>query len=452
MALIYTGTTGLFTQLGKLVKQYEQFKEDANDASSGLDADRDEILDAFQADDKDVLIDGLVSEYERWKEEYVDRRQSLYEYVVARLLDQRTVLDELGLSQQSVEEVLSALIADMEDNSQSVKASTVSIGSVTSSAGNAGGGVILVTDELDGATSPGSVNGVPMSAQRLYAGKTTELTAPAESFRLQVVSDAFEDGAGEGFEEIEWQGMSTDQQHGIKEDGTGHVGTIQPLHAVSESYLTNTDMEDFTSDVPDHWTVVSGTAGTHINQATGSFKHGSSSLKFNGDGSLSAIEIQQAIASAVNSNRKYCLSAQLRGVNTVTGTVTVSLEGTGYTPGASEKISVSASSLGAFELKHCFVTLPAVVPSDLKVVLRWDGGTPGSSEAVYIDDIGFGPVNYGGGVGLVAIRDSGPFVKGDKFQFSVTNTEGVFQSFFRRAFGVQLPSAPSPTIADSLAQ
>ena len=452
MSLTYTGTNGLFTHLGKLVKHYNQFKEDATDMSNGLDADRDEILDAFQAADKDVTIDGLVSEYERWKEEYVNRRQSLYEFAVGRLLDQDSVLDELGVSNRSIDEVLAALIADMEDNSESVDESIAAVGSVTANANNAGGGVILVTDELDGATSPGSVNGVPMAAQRSYAGKTTELTAPAETFRLQVVSDAFEDGAGEGYEEIIWQGMSADRQHGIKDDGSGQIGTIQPLHAVSQSYLENADFEAFTSDVPDNWEIVSGTASTHISQDTGSATHGLSSLKFSGDGAQSAIEIEQAIVSAVNSNRKYCLSAHIRGVNTATGTVTISLEGTGYTPGSSEKISIAASSLGAFDLKHCFVTLPAVVPSDLRVVVRWDGGTPGATEEVYIDDIGFGPVNYGGGIGLVAVRDSGPFVKGDKYQLGVTNTEGVFQSFFRRVFGVQLPSSSSPTIADSLAQ
>jgi hypothetical protein len=54
---------------------------------------------------------------------------------------------------------------------------------------------------------------------------------------------------------------------------------------------------------------------------------------------------------------------------------------------------------------------------------------------------------------LVAVRNSAPFVRDDQFDFTVTNTEGGFQAFFRRTFGVQLPShATTPTIADSLAQ
>ena len=68
-----------------------------------------------------------------------------------------------------------------------------------------------------------------------------------------------------------------------------------------------------------------------------------------------------------------------------------------------------------------------------------------------MDDVAFGPVTYGAGAGVVAVRGSTPFVRNDRFTVSVANTEGIVQAFFRRVFGVQLPSDGSPTIADSVA-
>ena len=51
MSLTYTGSDGIFTQIGALIKFYNMIKESAVDETDGLDANRDEILDAFQQAD-----------------------------------------------------------------------------------------------------------------------------------------------------------------------------------------------------------------------------------------------------------------------------------------------------------------------------------------------------------------------------------------------------------------
>src|SRR5688572_10541038 len=97
MALDYTGSSlGLFRHLGKLIKHFNQFRTDAMDGTTGLEADRDQITDAFDAGDLEGVIDGLASAYDRWKVEYVDRRATLARYMLARLQDRITVLDEIG--------------------------------------------------------------------------------------------------------------------------------------------------------------------------------------------------------------------------------------------------------------------------------------------------------------------------------------------------------------------
>jgi hypothetical protein len=454
MSLTYTGTNGIFTHLGKLVKHYNQFKEDAVDGSTGLDADKDEILDAFQAADQDLALDGLIQAYERWKAEYGSRRALLAAFALARLRDKVSVLDEIGASSGDPQELFRKLIEAMDEDSATVEASSVSVGSVTADGDNAGGGTILTTKVLDGVTSPGAINGVVFPPQVKYLGHDSELCAPSQNFTLRVVADSFHDDLEEGNEEIVWEGKLPDDAHGIGEDGSGFIATIQPVHATTLQHVTNPDFEDFTANVPDDWTVVSGVAGTNILEAgLANAAHGSEGLQLKGDASATAIEIMQAIPKAnVVARKRYCVTVKVKKDSATTGTLTIQFEGTGYTAGGSEKISVAASSLSSsYELKHFFVTMPALIPSDFRLVIRWNGGTPGSSERIYLDDLGVGQVYYGGGVGLVAVRNDNPFVREDKFDFTVTNTEGIFQAFFRRAFGVQLPSDGSPSIADSLA-
>ncbi|HUG69888.1 MAG TPA: hypothetical protein VMM76_19205 [Pirellulaceae bacterium] len=457
MALTYTGTTGLFTHLGKLVKHYNQLKTDATDGSTGLDADRDEILDAFQAADQDVAINGLVSSYERWKSEYVGRRGELAAYALKRLQDRVSVLDEIGATSIGQSEIISKLIEAMDEDTASVAASSVSIGSVNADVDNAGGGTILTTNVLDGATSPGATNGVSVPSQVYYDGLTTELCPASQKHRFRVVADSFHDDVEEGSEEIAWEGTVPDQPHGITGGGSGYIATILPIHAATSGHLLNADFEDgFTGGVPDNWDLVGGVGNTNVKAAgSADADHGVEALLLQGDASATSIEIKQTIDKAnVVGRKRYCVSARVKKTSATTGSLTIQFEGTGYTAGGSEKISQAVSGLGtSYALHHFFVTLPARIPNDFRLVIRWDGGTPGGSEKVFVDDIGFGAVNYGGGIGVVAVRNSAPFVREDRYDVTVTNTEGVFQSFFRRVFGAQLPSDPAmPTLADSLAQ
>jgi hypothetical protein len=450
MGLTYTGTNGLFTHLGKLVKHYNQF------ASDGLDADRDEILAAFQASGMHVTIDGLVGAYQRWKTEYVDRRSELVRFALMRLTDRETVLDELGAASADPDEVLRKLLEAMDEDGATVQASSVALGSVAVDGDNAGGGILLTTDVLDGVSSPGAVNGVRFPAQVKYDGVTTELAAASQRLTFRVVSDSFHDDLDEGNEQIEWQGLVQGSPHGIGPEGSGAIGVLLPVHAQIESRVANADFESFTDDVPDGWELVGGAAGTNVLAAgAAQAAHGSDALLFRGNATASSIEIKQDIPrTSVVARRRYCLTVKLKREAATTGTLTIQFEGTGYSAGTGEKVSAAVSSLGAsYQLHHFFLTMPPLIPDDFQLVIRWDGGTPGSGEKVYIDDLGFGPVHYGAGIGVVAVRDSGPLVREDRFELTVTNTEGVFQSFFRRALGVQLPSAASsPTIADSLAE
>jgi len=461
MSLVYVGTNGLFTHLGKLVKHYHQFKVDAT-AAAGLDADRLDILDTFLAADQDVAIDGLVGAFERWKDEYVKRREELAGFAQARMRDRITVLQEIGAASTDQSEILHKLIKQMKKDGETVEASQVSISPVLAWNDNQGGGTILTTNVLDGSVSPGVINGLTMPSHPDYNGHETELTCPSETFLFRVTADSYHDQLEEGSEEITWEGDVPDDLHGIDTEGSGFVVTFQPIHAVTSQYLRNADFEEgFVNGVPTGWDLVAGVGEVNVSAAAvDQAFHGDQALLLAGNGSASSIELKQDVdPTSVIATRRYCVTAQLKKENAVTGTLTIKFAGTGYAELSVEKIVVPVASLTTdYQLHHFFLNMPAIIPDDFRLIIRWDGGTPDAGEKVYVDDLAIGPVQYGGGIGVVAVRNTGPFVRDDTYNVSVSNVEGVFQGFFRRVFGVQLPSAVGlsgslqATIPDSLTE
>jgi len=462
MSFTYEGNNGLFTHLGKLVEHYNLLKTDGTD----LGVDMDDILDVFQGGDQDVAIDGLVGAVQRWKSEYVGRRGELADFALARL-QVPEVLEKIRASSSGQNEIFHKLIRQMNVDGETVEATTQDIPLTAPLEGSGNGGTILITDVLDGTTSPGTVNGVAMPAHPDYNGLTTELTAPDEEFLFRVVADSFHDGLDEGSEEIVWEGHVPDEQHGIATEGSGFIATIQPIHAVTDQYIQNADFEDFTdstsSHLPDDWDVVEGELGTNVTFST-STSHGDLALKLIGgsdDSSSSSstscngsIEIKQDIApTSLVATKRYCVTAKIKTeMLPAEGTLTIGFEdGNGNLVGdTDERIAVSVSALtGAYVLHYFFINMPQTIPDDLRLVIRWDG-CPDDDGEIHIDDLGMAPVNYGGGIGAVAVRGSEAFVREDRFTLEISDSdEGAFQGFFRRAFGRQLPSCADASYSGS---
>lgn len=120
------------------------------------------------------------------------------------------------------------------------------------------------------------------------------------------------------------------------------------------------------------------------------------------------------------------------------------------TPGVeSEEVDLTGAQLPTtWTPLHFFVVMPDTLPDDFALSLS----CASPDVHVYLDDIAFDEVRYGGGVGVAIVRGTSQFAREDRFSFPVTNDNGgVIQKFFRDAWGFQLASSGSPTIADSLA-
>lgn len=445
MAINYTN---LFTMLGKLVKGVNNVKT----YYSELDTDLSAVQSVYSSNSQFALLQSIPDTWVGFKNNVFSWIGQLNNQVATRLLtDRELILKELPIgSGSSLSEVMPLLIADMVANSQHVTKSVVTLGAVTTTSTNASVGELLVDAVLDGVTPPGT----SMPAYKGYNGLTSQL---AEDDNINVVcSTDSENGlVQEGRESFQWLGKPTSPGlYHYLSPGSGTNTTIQPLN--SYSFVANGEFELFTTNTPASWTVVSGTTGTHIVKETSVVKRGTSALRYTGDGAQGTISISQAVnQSGLTALKRYVVAVWVRGTSaTSAGTLTIQLEGTGYTAGATEKIEMDATALSAatsYTLKKFYVNLPLEIPDDLKLVVKVTG-TLTTGKSVYIDGLVMGPVTYVNGVNVAIVAGTNKFLAGDKFVFTISNNDaGVFQTWFRKAFGYQIPTDNSPSIADSLA-
>lgn len=449
MALDYDGSpNGIFRQIGVCVKYIDLFATDASD----LDTDRDAIEDNYEAADQADKSSSVRSAFDGLKSSIFGVREQLRQTAELRLQDRVSVINELDLATDSIDTVLRELVRRMVIDSETVDASTVTLGSVTAASGNTGTGTILIGKVLDGVTEPGS----GLQTYPELNGVDSQLAVTSETMTINCVGDSYTDGATEGSEEFEWYGEITgDGGFNDPEGGSGTGPTLTTVNA--DNILDNGDFEDWSGSSPSDWTVAVGTAGTHVQQEIVEIYRGDSSLELTGTGAQATIAVTQAVDTAgLVPGKRYIVTFWYKAsaVDTASQSFTVKFTGTGYTEASSEKVTVLGDVFDtSWTLKHFYINLPLDIPEDWTLDIR-AAGTLGSGKKIYFDDVCFAPVNWHGGIHAVVVAGQTAFVRNDRSTFTVANDNaGLFQRFFRRGFGIQLPSVTdtSETIADSLA-
>ena len=441
MAINYTD---LFTNLGVLVKASNVLAG----FTTNLETEKTNILDQLNATNKYSIMDGTTSTWDSYKSTVLSWISSPTSQAFQLFSDQTAVVDQLNLGQNSgFSTVFPALYADMVTNDKNVTANSVTLGSVTKTTSYANAGTALLDKTLDGVTSPAS----GFSAYRSYNGLESQISLD-DSVTLKCVVDSENQTISPGAEVFSWVGSKI--SNGASPTGAGNGPNIQPLGV--QSFLRNLDMDTFSTNSPGSFTINNGTAGTHIfKDITGQYE-GNSGLKFTGDGVQANIQISQAIStSQLVPLKRYAFVCHLKGeTGTSAGTFTIQFEGTGYTAGASEKISLNAATLAGLTswTRYAFyINMPAEIPDDLKLVIKWTG-TP-SAHSVRFDNGAFGLPTYWNGFNVVIYKGSSKFLYGDTLKFDISNSEaGVFQTHARDYLKIQWPTDATPTISDTLAQ
>lgn len=446
MAINYTN---LFTDAGKLLKYLNVY---LGYASTSLPSDFSAIAGVISTDGQYSVLSGLPETYNGFQDQAVQWGNSLGNRIQARFLDLNTVLAFLPVGNQaSAQQVLLELIKDMITNSQTVKSCSTTVGSPTPAAWNAGDCQVVVTKMLDGVTPPLN-NGALSSPQ--YAGLNSQLAVASETMTLTCTVDS-EAGASEGSEQFNWIGGVPGQgAFDWRSEGSGNGPQLQVSNG--RGLIQNGEMETFTvTNTPDSWTVVTGTPGTHLLKDASVFKRGLSSLAFKGDGALASIKLKQ-IPGTLTPRRGYFVGLWIEGDATAAGTseFKVQFEGTGYSVGATEKIDLNQAALAAltsFGFYSFYIIMPAFIPPDFGLTLN-ALGTLTNGAKVRVDGICLVEATWHGGVGVGLFAGGSTILEGDRFTFTLANSNaGVFQVFFRKFFKTQLPSSVSPSISDSLA-
>lgn len=366
---------------------------------------------------------------------------SMASQAILVLTDRTTILNELPqLTSGDVQSVLRELIVDMNNNSQSVAASTVTIGALTSAKTNTNAGTLVLSKKLSGIDNPAFY----AQSNKEYANIDSQLSLTSDSLRVVCTSDSELNGLSPGSERFSISGkpQAPSLLHYLSK-GSGGPTQTQTAQSIS---VANLGFDSFVSNVPSGWTVVAGTAGVHFLAETTEVVYATgSSLEIAGN-----CELSFPIASIVQPLGHYNCGFLVKSDGLVTGAVlNVFFEGTGYTTeGTGNEINLDATALNAqtsFDIENFAVVLPAVTPSDLTLRIEVTGMSAGK---IYLDFGWLSRPAYHDGIAIQVIAGREIFLQGDTFSFDVTNDDaGTYQKFFRDQFGVQLPTSGSPTIA-----
>jgi hypothetical protein len=451
MTISAAGYTDLFEDVGKMLKYLNVYRAYA---STSLIADHDAIAVVLNTNLRYDILSGLPEQYVGFRDGATGWVNSLASRIERRLMHFDTIINNLPITGVAgIQEVLAELIVDMITEEEDVKACVVTIGAVAADPENAGDATVLTTKILDGYSSPRA--GFPPHMS--YRGINSQLAVTSETIMLVASTDS-KTGATEGREQWSVAGSTTgSSSFDWRNEGSGNGPTITTGNGAG--ILTNGGFESFsTANTPDNWTIGGGVPGTDIFKETSSVKRGISALKFTGDGIVDPLLISQAVSSTqVNTKRSYCVACWVKGTaGIVAGNLLIQFSGTGYTPGVTEKINMDATALAAqttYGLKSFFVNIPADIPSNFALEIRITGGLTAAKD-VLIDGLVLTPTTWHGGIGIAIVAGATPVIIGDRFSFSVANDNaGVFQTFMRKKFGIQLPSQTdaSETQPDSLA-
>ncbi len=434
----------LFEDIGPVVKTlnlYHGFA--ANSGANDIEGLRNSVHAALNANGTDSAMPGVTDAFERYRNQVSGSLAPLVDLVRGRLLDRDTVRTELQLADSDgIARMLSELIRNMRADSQSVQSSVPTVPSTgTASGSNTGSGALLLTSTLDGYSSPAA----SQSAHLDYAGQTSEMIVPSDSLTVRCTQDAHNSGLPSGQEVF---AVATNsgwrQPYDYRTEGSGQSATLRT--DLEDTLTANADFAAWSSgNLPSNFDVISGQPGVDFAQETQTANviTGQSSLQVLGN-----FQLDQVVPPGltVQANRLYRLSFLTNAAIARTPTITFTIAS--QSGAVTFPAALSVTSVGTSATIHTATMLmPATLADDLRfrlTVADYDG-------EFWLDQLTFAPVKYLAGVGMNVVPGDIAFAREDRFTAAISAVEGVFQQFFRRVFGTQLPSNASPTIADSLA-
>lgn len=401
------------------------------------------IAAGYNAGAYEYLIEGLQTDLAASRsaqKAFLSRLQTYALNTLVAMVDADT-----ALSAKTKAAALTELIRQMTADTTSVNASEPAV-TVATDSGNVGDAVAAAT------------------VKNVYGKDNQHLLA--ETVVLTATSD--EDlGATLGAEPWSAKGeaVESDSLSYLWPQGSGASKSLTALDAGgTDNLLTNGDFDTFTvANTPTSWTIQVGVAGTDIfDGGSAQDYQGDKCLKFTGTGGGPLSQIWQAITT-LEPNTVYgiCFRAKDSGAGLLAGVLSIDLfDGTSVInddAGTANSITKAFGTLTASYVGYTgFFITPKVLPATVRLRVHISTALT-STESIYVDHLCIAEATqlYTGGPFAAIFSGATATAKNDRFTLAFTNTQGVYQEWFERWFGMrllglQLPgnTGGSETVAD----
>lgn len=477
MAVTLTGSNGLFTRLGKLLQLVVRVEAHQTNGTTGLAAEIEDVQDVYSNADM-YMIRALVGVNQSRDDAalpfQIAAAQRLYSAVSEAVANTiiEMVNDDTPLRNRSLTPALLELIEQMESSSDSIDGNSTGASHAANANNTGDGNVARFTVQPGTLSSLQHVRAETIVAKCIQDAQAGVLAAGSERFELYG-EEAVTDPA-----DPSWPGGSGINGIVIQVTDPAIDGTQRP--APGRQMLVNGAFESFTTaNTPDNWEIITGAAGTDIEEEGTVVFRGDKALQFNGDGTI-LVKIRQQLNSSGGSPAVlkpltvYIMSWQYRIVaSTTAGVMRYSIQDSGGTilnsTNAQLAFAHNTPTDDTWTWSSTAFTTGESVPSTVYAVLEMTTALS-NSHSVYFDQLLLTEApQYGGlhGLQTVILPGATDWVVDDRIDYTMSNDDASdfarlldkmlnMRSQSRQVAGrsipLQLPfnGAGSETIADSL--
>lgn len=438
MAINYTN---LFTMIGKAIKAANYYKSTFATMKSNGQALSQVIADQ----DLDYLGDGIANNVSSHISGLSAGCAYYQNKVTEILLDPTLVTDNLAITNRQLSTVLPALYADMSANAEYILQTIATVG--TPSLLGSGNGELLTSLELDDISSP--VSGAVASFMLYKASGengSSELVV-ADTVYCRCISSNVE-----GQEQFTLFGNNLVPPFSELTESLGSSKSIQTVDSLN--LLSNGDFEIYSAGFTG-WTITDD--GGTTTQETSAMYRGTSAVRVSTLANADNVVFEQTLSESLTPGQAYFLGIKFKSVTAESGNnlaCVVSLYDGATLLTSSNIANISINDTNWHTAKEVLVVPYITDATNILTVKISASPTADGVDAIIFDSAFLVPVTYFNGVGFAILNGSTRFRVGDLFSSAVSrSSSGVIQEFFRKTYGVQLPSAISgdETIADSLA-
>lgn len=390
---------------------------DINGVYSTLDTARNTLVGQLESSAMRAYYGDAFTAFERGKGCLEAVQSDLAALFKKRLLDRTATQVEFpGMYLDTVEEALKLLWEAYISAGSTETANTITVGTPVKTHTGASTGNLITTKKLPGNIAPGQ-------GLLNYYGWQGIDSQMVESDSYQCLT---RDGAkaiisGRPPQNVPWGQFSV-----FGNPGFGSIPCDGSANLISGAF------ESFTTDVPDGWTLSTGTASSTCLEEATEYYLGAKSLELNGANVLTF-----PIATLVSAGQNLLCSIRgKRHASTSAGTVTLRMKGTGMT---SQTTTFNATSLStsSWTEQTAHFGVPLSIPSDLTLEIETASV---SATGVWLDALCLQPYVYWAGLGWAITLGQNAMIPGDQWTGDLTNGYGSNRATFAlRVLGFQFP-------------